>query len=306
MMTAKAGEEILVLAGQGSVHDFMDFVRTRSIDSYTFDELTLIREWRRARAFLDSLETRPSESVSGDALQELPGNLVAEADAALEDVATRKSLSFLPYRWAMVELDRLIVWQPYVNLAFATAMRQSLPALPTDSDLLRVSIGADHGTPPVHVSTLTSSSFAFSSSSSDMRVLAALPIDPANVRGHQPYGHAAVVLAVYIGYGVNVVSAVQMGDRIMLINGTHRAYALRAHGVTHIPCVVSQVESRADLELAGIPEYGTSVSYFSAARPPLLKDYFDERLFKRITAPSTRHVIQLDLEFDRARIAAHP
>jgi hypothetical protein len=136
-----------------------------------------------------------------------------------------------------------------------------------------------------------------------MRVLGAVPIDPAQVSGYEPYGQAAAVVAVYVGYSMNIMSAVQMGNRVMLVNGTHRAYALRAHGVTHAPCVVSRVSSRDDLDLVGMPDEADSCgSYFSRARPPLLKDYFDERLCRKVSVRRSQQVIQLDLKFDRTRI----
>jgi hypothetical protein len=306
-MSTAFDERFRVLAGQAPIHDFVRFVRTRANGGQQMDELALTREWQRANVHLRELESAEKNFADMGPLEPLPQRLAAVAAEALQDTATQKSMSFLPYRWAMVELDRLIVWQKYVNLDFTDGLRQSLPSRPTIDELLRVTIGAKREAPAVHVTTLGSNSFAFLSPSTDIRVLGAVPLDPANISGYESYGRAAAVLAVYIGFSVNVMYGVRMENRVMLVNGTHRAYALRAHGVTHAPCLISEVSNPDDLDLVGLPEQKeSSRSYFARRRPPLLKDYFDERLYKEVLAARYNHIIQLDLQFERTRTPACP
>jgi hypothetical protein len=204
----------------------------------------------------------------------------------------------------MVELDRLIVCQKYVNLEHTCRLGASLPEHPTAADLLRMIVGDPHASPAVQVTTQGSSSFSFSSSSTDIRVLGAVPLNPENVGGYVPYGHAAAVLAVFVGYSTNVMWAVRMRNRLLLLNGTHHAYTLRDRGATHAPCLVSLASNSDELGLLGLGEQGERVeSYFTRARPPLLSDFFDGRLCRAITIPRMHHTIQLELKFQRTR---HP
>jgi len=302
-MHTQSLDRALVLSGQAPIHDFVRFVRTRAIDGQRLDEIALTEEWKCASRHLRDLQHTESKFADVGELEPLPAQLATKADAVLQDPATRKSLSFLPHRWAIVELDRLIVWQKYINLEFADRVRSNLSPHPSADELLGVATGVNHELPPLHVTTLSSNSYAFSSASTDVRVLGTALLNPAEVDGNKSYGRPAAVLAVYFGYSINVMWAVHMGDRIMLVNGTHRAYALRAAGVTHAPCVVSRIASRDDLDLVGLPESTESTgSYFAKTRPPLLKDYFDDRLYKPISMPRTHNIIQLDLKFERTRL----
>jgi hypothetical protein len=306
IMAAQSYERFLVLRGHAPIQQFVRFVKTRSIDGQRMDEIDLTHEWRRANAHLRELESTDSASEEVGALHPLPRELAARAEEALKDAATRQALGFLPHRWAMVELDRLTVWQKHVNLEFSDSVRGSLSAYPSAHDLLRVAIGVHRQPPDLLVTMQSSNTFGFSSPSSDVRVLGAVPLDPASVTGYEPFGRAVAVLAVYIGFSVNCMWAVQMGNRVLLVNGTHRAHALRAHGVTHFPCVVSQISNQDDLDLVGLSEQGeSSNSYFTRPRPPLLKDFFDEQLCKTISVPRSHYNIQLDLKFERTRTPIH-
>ena len=81
-----------------------------------------------------------------------------------------------------------------------------------------------------------------------------------------------------VGYGVRHLNVVRLGKRMVLNNGYHRAYALRAAGITHVPCMVQAIAHPEELAFAG----GSSLidnfdELFSSARPPLFKDFFDPR-----------------------------
>ena len=93
-------------------------------------------------------------------------------------------------------------------------------------------------------------------------------------------------------FGGNYLSVVAAEGRFVLSNGTHRAYALRALGITHVPCVIQQVSRRDELDVVLSQISGPNADhYLRHRRPPLLKDYFDDRL-RRIVhlAPTARHV----------------
>jgi hypothetical protein len=85
---------------------------------------------------------------------------------------------------------------------------------------------------------------------------------------------------------------VALGGRLVLNNGFHRAYALRALGVTHAPCVVQRLAGPEDLEHVGRAAIRRDPDvYFGLARPPVLKDFFDPALCRTVVrARRTRHV----------------
>jgi hypothetical protein len=83
-----------------------------------------------------------------------------------------------------------------------------------------------------------------------------------------------------------------VGRRHLLVNGYHRAVALRALGVTHAPCIVQTATCTDELQLAAKSRVAERAEfYFESARPPLLKDFFDPRLRKRLPLrPRMRHI----------------
>ena len=95
-----------------------------------------------------------------------------------------------------------------------------------------------------------------------------------------------------VGYGSNFLNAIACDRRLVLNNGFHRAYALRALGVTHVPCVVQRLNSRADLEFVGRAAIRRDADVLlDAPRPPVMKDFFDPTLCRRVTRPrKTRQV----------------
>jgi len=65
-----------------------------------------------------------------------------------------------------------------------------------------------------------------SSCSNDLRFLEAMPLND-DLIGRLPLGGRAVsAIALVMGFGSNFINAVRVGNRLVLNNGSHRAYAL--------------------------------------------------------------------------------
>jgi len=303
-MTISAPPQALVLVGQPSIHEFVRFVRSRAVDGHSIDETALTREWRNANGYVRELESIERDVADSPALSPLPDSLAACAKNALVDPVTQRCLGFLPHSWAMVELDRLLVWQKYVDPSVTARLGAALPRDPTPEQLFDVATGKTLSAAPLHITAPNANSFLFSAESSDLRVLGTAPLDAAQVTGFQPFGNAVAVVAVFVGYSVNFVWAVQFGKRLALINGTHRAYALRALGITHVPCLVSHATHREDLELMGAhSEREALASQFTRPRPAMLKDFFNERLCKQVPLQRSLQALRIEVKAERLR---HP
>jgi hypothetical protein len=84
---------------------------------------------------------------------------------------------------------------------------------------------------------------------------------------------------------------------MVLHNGYHRAYALKAMGITHAPCVIRTVTSRDELDLCANSKVAKSPGYyFNAPRPPLLKDFFDPRIRKILPVKKITRRIEVSFE----------
>ncbi len=81
---------------------------------------------------------------------------------------------------------------------------------------------------------------------------------------------------------------------MILNNGSHRAYALRRLGVSHVPCIVQHVPSREALDVVAPAALRRDPDgYLRQPRPPMLKDYLDARLHKVL--PVRRSIRQVTI-----------
>ncbi len=134
--------------------------------------------------------------------------------------------------------------------------------------------------------------FVFMSESNDLRFLEPVVFQPEQISNYRPLGPLAGVLGLVVGYGSNYLNAIAAEGRMVLNNGSHRAYALRDLGVTHVPCVIQKVSRREELKVVGAGALLRHPDRFlQAPRPPVLKDYFDPQLRMIVPlAPTVRHV----------------
>jgi hypothetical protein len=300
----ESADKILLLKGRPSVRDFIRFARHRSVAGQNCDDVELTKQWQEASALwrhLDAAESGLPELVK---LSPLPRSIVDQAAATLRELSSQAPLAYLEHSWSLVELDKVIVWQQYVNCNHTDTLAKLLPSELTAADLLRISAGKTQEPPPVNVSVLNGNTFVFSSPSTDLQVLGTVTLSPENVKGRTPDGHTQTIVGAFIGYGMNVMMALQLGKRLLLINGTHRAYTLRSRGVTHAPCIILHLARSEDIDLVGMPVSREQLLWhFTAARPPLLQDFFDPRLFATFLATRTTQVVQVELKFTLSKLA---
>ncbi len=294
-------DEYIFLAGRPPVQHFVRFVKTMGVDGHLADELSLTREWQEASRHLQHLESAEAGIADRAEVTTLPAEIAAMAEA--REPASRRSLSYLPQEWCTIELDRLIVSQKSINSSFASAIKDRLPSQPTHDDLIRVATGSQTNSTPVRVTQLSGNSFSFSSASNDLRVLSAAQFDPARERDMQLHGHPLAAIGLFVGYSSNLLTALHFENRLLLLNGSHRAYALRSLGVTHAPCLVQRAQQRNDLDLVGMPDLKSNFDQlFRSPRPPLFKDYFDPKLRKIVSTHRTTTVLHVELTIQQLRV----
>jgi hypothetical protein len=291
------------LLGRPSISEFVRFIKTRADDWQHADDETLALEWLQARDRIYELESTEGGWADNPKLIPLSADLCHVANNEIRNDAVRRALRYVPYRWSLVEIDRLVVSQKWINLRFVNDIKTALPRDLNERDLLQLAIGNPWQRPSVHLSKPTDNTYCFSSTSSDLRLLDVAALDPAHISGHQPPGHACNALAIFVGFGVNFVNAVHVRNRLVLANGSHRLYALRELGITHAPCAVAQVTRDEELELLFPPELRQHQDlYLRASRPPLFKDYFDDRLRKVVPTTRLNICVKVQLTFETTRI----
>jgi hypothetical protein len=298
-------DEYVYLRGRPSVRDYISFARRYKINGKVADREPLMREWQEAYEHIRELEHTEKGFADDPELGALPESMAELAERGLDGNALELMWSGLAYRWRMVELDRLVVYQRFINRRFVSHARASLPETLSPEDIVRVALGRAWGAPPVNITRSDEYTFLCVSSSNDIRVLEIETVDPTAIRDYRPPGVASSVIAISIGFSPNVLSALRIRNRLVLINGSHRAYALREMGITHAPCVVLDVSQEHEFDLkVPDPVKENSELYLRHPRPPLFKDYFDPRLMTLMQVPRTNNLVQLQIGYQKIALSA--
>ena len=280
----------VLLVGHPPVTEFLGFVSAETLESHGGDDGALMDAWRRGNDHVLALTETEAGYADGIELGDVPEELAPLVPRALADPVMRRDYDLAPVSIAWIELDRLVVQQTHINLAYAEELRAELGEAPSPARVFEFALPYEkRRDPPVEVERIGEAAWIFTSPSNDFRILDAELLEPAQVTGFDGVGVPSKIVALSVGYGSNYLSALSVGSRLVLQNGSHRAYALRAAGHTHAPCLVQHVSD--DDELRAIvgddhPLMAEADNVLTAARPPLFKDYFDEKLRMIVSAPA--------------------
>jgi hypothetical protein len=285
------------LLGQPPLHKYLDFVVDTTIGGACISRSAITKEWREANDYYAKLETSEAGIADEAGISELDPSLRDLADEVMADSRYRHGFDTLPTRFAMVELDRLVVSQPHVNLFHTDRLKKQLGEAPTGELLFRFCLPLDRIEAPVQMRRAGTNRYMFWSESSDFRFHEPAILQPEDLTEHNCFGPLGAVVGLMVGYGSNFLNVVESGSRLLLHNGYHRAYALRELGVTHAPCIVQTATRRDELSLVASRSVMDDVGfYLAAARPPLLKDFFDPKIRKVLRVPKVLRVIELSFE----------
>lgn len=289
-------EEIWLL-GQPSLSDYVSHVRKAVDGGEDMATAALVDAWRAANDVYAELEESEARIADEVECLELPGTMAPLAADLARTEPFRRAFDKMPTTFGMVELDKIVVSQRRVTRPFVEALRARLDPRPDPAGLFRFCHPAERQDPPVRMRRLGGQRFLFMSDSSDLRFHETALLRPEQLSGYERFGPISAVLGLVVGYGSNFLSLVRSDDRLVLHNGYHRAVALRAAGFTHAPCVIQTVTRRDELELTAASAVAEDAAfYFRAARPPLLKDFFDPRLRTILQTRRAERYVEVSIE----------
>jgi hypothetical protein len=294
---ADAGEWLVWLLGQPHLGDYLNFVRDKVIGGESLIPRLLADEWRAANDLYYDLEEREAGIADGADCLKLPAGLERLRDGVLGDRYFTETFDTLPVEICWVELARLVVSQSNISCGFAGDLRRALPEPGDNEALFRFCLPLDRAQPPVRVQKSGKDRYVFTSPSTDFRLHPPALLEAAQVSGLRSFGPVASILAFAVGFGSNFLSVVRSDERLLLQNGYHRAFALLSAGITHAPAVVQTVTRKDELRIAASDDVCEDPAfYFRAARPPLLRDFLDPRLGKRLRVRPMQTSIEIEFK----------
>ena len=289
-------DDYVYLIGRPTLRAFLSFVRNRSPDGRRADLGALTDEWRAAASHLLTLEKTEAGCADHPAIQPLPDRLVPLRERFMRDPLVEHGFNTVPSQVGMVELERLVVYQHHIDLSHVATLKDKLGPSPNEEAIFRLCLPFERDQPPAKWARVHRDTYVFNSPSNDLRFLGAMPLSSEQVADYPPPGVLVGAVGLAVGFGSNFLSVINAFDRLIVHNGSHRAYALRDLGQTHAPCVIQHVYSREELNLIASSAVAARPDVFvGQKRPPMLKDYFDPKLRKII--PVIRRLRQVTVKF---------
>jgi len=141
------------------------------------------------------------------------------------------------------------------------------------------------------------------SASTDFRFLEAQVLRPESVPCFDSSGRPVAILGLSVGYGSNFMNVLHVENRLVLGNGSHRAYALRELGILQVLCLIQHVTRRDELELVASGDFAANPDrYLKSARPPMLRDYFDPALRKIVPVCRKNRAVRVQFGVEQTDI----
>lgn len=290
-------DDYIYLIGRPTLRAFLSFVRHRSPNGRRADVGALVDEWRAAASHITKLEKSEAACADNPAIQPLPSQLEPLQQQFMRNPLVQQGFNTVPTQIGVVELDRLVVYQHHIDLSYVRLLKEKLGPTPNEEEIFRLCLPPEAPRPPVKWARTRRDTYVFTSPSNDLRFLGAMPLAPENVNDQPPVGSLVGVVGVAVGFGSNFLSIISAYDRLILHNGSHRAYTLRELGITHAPCIIQHVYSREELNLIASTAVAERPDVFvKQPRPPMLKDYFEPKLRKVV--PVIRRLRQVTVKFE--------
>ena len=287
-------DEYLYLIGQPTLKQFIRFVRDRAVDPEGSGDLT--EEWQAANTVVRVLERDEAGIADNPTIEPIsPDNeLLLEF---LKNPLVRNSFNTVPTEVAYVNLNEMVVYQHHIDLTFVQQLERRLKPSMSEADIFRFCLPNERPLPPAKWSRLHKDTYVFVSPSNDLRFLGVMPLEGKHVQGYPHPGNLVGVVGLAVGFGSNFLNAIYAEGRLILNNGSHRAYALREMDITRVPCIVQHVSSREELNVLACTAVTNAPNFFlKEPRPMMLKDYFDPRLRKIL--PVHRRTRQVTVKFE--------
>jgi len=231
-----AADEALYLTGRPKLKDFLRYVRQHAVAPP--DDGVLTDEWENAKGLVRRLEKEEAGIADNPPIHKMGTEYEPLLIEFLKDPLVQHSFNTVPTEVAFVELDRLVVYQKHIDLTFIRQLERKLGPMLTEEQIFRTCLPYDHPQPPVKWSRMRRNSYVFMSPSNDLRFLGAMPMKSENIKVSSPPGNLVGVVGLAVGFGTNFMNAIYAEKRLILNNGSHRAYALRKMGITRVPCII--------------------------------------------------------------------
>lgn len=230
----------------------------------------------RVREARDAVAARPVGIDQADLISALPAEL-ADHVARLGTTSAGAAMRVEGWDIAMVDLERIVAFQP--NVFTDTASERVAELDPGDLRSIAELTLPVNDTVPISVQyDELKLAYTITSPNPNLRVV-------GNVGGPLPDG--TLSFGFKIAAASSFVQVARFQDRLVLRDGYHRSFGLLSRGITRVPAYVRDFDTTEGLAPAGMLPQGA----WLGDRPPLLRDYHDDRVAESVSLPAQHRMI---------------
>lgn len=292
------------LLGPRHLQDLLDHVASLGTQHPSADRTTLAERWRAALRIYEKLAQSEAGIADGPAIRALPKAMGRHIERLVALPGVQRTFDTVPVAFGMVELDKLVISQYDMTQAVVDRIINANARPLSPQRLAELCLPLKPPPANFHLASQRDDEFTFIADAHDMRFLDARVVPAASLQLDHVMGHPQAVVALSVGFSANLLNVVRYNDRLVLNNGHHRAHALRQMGLTHAPCLIQPCASMDDLQQAATSEICDNADlYFSAPRPPLLRDFDNPLLTLEVPSPSLRRVVTVTVDVKRRLMA---
>lgn len=283
--------KLLVVAG-ASFGELQGFVRGICISQEVDRMPEIASAWKRANAAYRTLQVS-EQCLSMQTALSLPE---AGLGPLLEDITAqplfKSSYGEHDVQVMKVSIRNLIACQRHIDLDYVEELSARLRENTSAESIARFCLLSPLPLDPPKQLQISPNAFCFSSPNTDFRFLGGYvrPVGEADTQSCWMGGQPAAMVILMLGYGAPSMNAFQIGDRIVLSNGFHRAYSLLSNGVEQAYLVVRRVNDPST-ELPPVLGAISNECILNHPRPILVKDFFDPSLVLELRgSPGLRNI----------------
>jgi len=293
----------LYLIGRPTLKQFLRHVRHNAAEPQR--ESDLIDEWNAANDVVGGMQKSEAGAADNARIVQLGPEYSPLLANLFREPLIRHGFNTVPTEVAMVDLDRVVVYQKHIDISHADRLQRDLPSDPSNEQIFELCLPRKRVNPPVKWSRAPRDKYVFVSPSNDLRFLGIMPLKPRDIPDYPPPGNFVGVVGIAVGFGSNFLNAIYAEKRLILRNGSHRAYMLYKRGFRHVPCIIQHVKNREELDLVGSPELERHPDHFlKHPRPPMLRDYFNPALCKFMEVQPRLHQVTVEFSVEETELPA--
>lgn len=301
MASKKKYQLKLYLFGVATQSDILSYIQTECIESEVKRIKQILTKWREAAVHFQNLIVNENGLAETINIKDINPKFKKRLKEIANNKLFQKTFSSLPIQFKMIEIDKIIACQRYVNLDYVKQIQDAYLKDKSDANFLEICIGSSHSLLKPALLQNAPNVFSLSSPSVDFRFLGGFPkeLSQDDIDASTLGGLPVSAIVLLFGYGGSPINVYYANRRVILNNGFHRIYALREAGVKYIPAVVrliQNIELELPPQILGLPkEY-----LLKHPRPAMIKDFLDQKLVTEMKVKPRIRTVKISWGFDQS------